>query len=242
MKFIENSDESDCNIHCRLCHLDGICLAGNLNAEESEQLAQTLTHMEPLKPGEYIFRQGDPFESLHIVRTGTAKSYITTADGQQQIVSFHFPGEILGMDAFENRCHNSSAQALETLSLCSFSPEVFDMLSLACPNFHAHSLSMFSRELIHIHEMVRVIGQGSIKEKLAAFLLGISARMKELGYSEIEFILTMSRNDIANFLGVASETVSREFTHLQKEGVLLVDRRRVRIESMQSLKTLASIT
>lgn len=242
MKATNRPAEPYCNIYCRLCHLDGTCLAGNLSKDESAQHAQALTPMEPIKSGEHIFTQGDSFESLYIVRAGTAKSYITAANGQVQIVSFHFPGEILGMDAFENRCYHSSAQALETLSLFKFSPEAFDMLRQACPNFHTHCQSMFSRELIYIHEMIRVIGQGSIKEKLSAFLLGISARMKELGYSEREFMLTMSRNDIASFLCVASETVSRGFTQLQKESVLLVDRRQVCIESMETLKMLAENT
>jgi CRP/FNR family transcriptional regulator len=108
-----------------------------------------------------------------------------------------------------------------------------------CPNFHSFCLSTFSKELIHTYEMARAMGKKCIEEKLAMFLIGISIRMQELGYSGKEFNLSMSRDDIANFLGVASETVSREFTQLQKEGVLQVNRRWVCIESMESLEAMA---
>ena len=82
-------------------------------------------------------------------------------------------------------------------------------------------------------------GQKGVEQKLAVFLLAISQRMKARGFSETEFNLSMSRSDIANFLGVAAETVSREFTQLQKEGIIQVDRRRVQLESLESLKSIA---
>lgn len=88
--------------------------------------------------------------------------------------------------------------------------------------------------------MVMAMGQKGVEQKLAIFLLAISQRMKARGFSETEFNLSMSRSDIANFLGIAAETVSREFTQLQKDGVIQVDRRQVQIDCIDSLKSIAS--
>ncbi len=225
----------DCN-HCRL---HAICVAGNMTEEETKRLDEAIVHVNPLAQGEYLFHQGDRFESLYIIRSGSVKSFMTDADGIEQIVGFNFPGDLLGLDAIDEKYHTTSAVALQHSALCKLSWDDFNKLSQQCPHFHAQCLTSFSRELIHIHDMVMAMGQKGVEQKLAIFLLAISQRMKERGFSDKEFILSMSRSDIANFLGVAAETVSREFTQLQKEGVIQVDRRQVKIDCMDSLKSIA---
>ncbi len=226
-------------LDCSHCRLHSICVAGNMTEEETAVLTQAVVHINPLKQGEFLFHQGDPFESLYIVRSGSVKCVMTDADGMEQIVGFNFPGDLLGLDAIGERCHTTSVIALQHSSFCKLSWDDFNILSQKCSHFHIQSLSIFSRELIHIHEMVMAMGQKGVEQKLAIFLLAISQRMKERGFSEREFILSMSRSDIANFLGIAPETVSREFTQLQKEGVIQVDRRRVQIESLENLRAIA---
>lgn len=226
-------------IDCHNCRLGNICAAGNLDDGEAELIEKSIIHMPPLKQGEYLFHQGDKFQSLYIIRSGSIKSFISSPDGEEQIVGFNFSGELLGLDAFKNGHHNSSAKALELTTLCKIAWKSFNILSQSCPHFHAQCLALFSNELIHIQETVMVMGQKTTEEKLASFLLAISSRMKERGYSDKEFLLSMSRNDIANFLGSASETVSRLLTKLQAEGILEVERRRIRIESLEQLNTVA---
>ncbi len=233
--FVEIHPTLDCS-HCRL---NSLCVAGHMTDDETVELEKAIVHVDPLKQGDYLFLQGDKFESLYIVRSGSVKSYMTTTDGVEQIVGFNFPGDLLGLDAIEDQRHTTSARALQHSALCKLSWNDFNKLSQKCPHFHNQCLSIFSREIIHIHEMVMAMGQKGVEQKLAVFLLAISQRMKARGFSETEFNLSMSRSDIANFLGVAAETVSREFTQLQKEGIIQVDRRRVQLESLESLKSIA---
>lgn len=226
-------------VDCHHCRLGGICAAGNLDDSEAEQLEKAIVHMPPLKQGEFLFHQGDPFESLYIVRSGSVKSFITSKEGGDQVISFNFPGELLGLDSFKNKEHATSAQTLELTSLCKLSWEDFNKLSQHCTRFHKQCLAVFSKELIHIQEMVMVMGQKDTEEKLATFLLAISSRMKERGFSDKEFNLSMSRSDIANFLGLASETISRLLTKMQDDGIIKVNRRQIRINSLESLTRLA---
>lgn len=226
-------------LDCRHCRLNYICVAGNMTEEETQELEKSIVHISPLKQGEYLFRQGDKFESLFIVRSGSVKSFMTDQDGVEQIVEFNFPGDLLGLDAIEDQRHTTSAQALQHSAICKLSWSDFNKLSQKCPHFQSQCLSIFSRELIHIHEMVMAMGQKGVEQKLAIFLLAISERMKARGFSETEFNLSMSRSDIANFLGVAPETVSREFTQLQKDGVIQVERRKIQIDCMETLKVIA---
>ncbi|MFK8068568.1 MAG: cyclic nucleotide-binding domain-containing protein [Gammaproteobacteria bacterium] len=226
-------------VDCLHCRLSGICAAGNLGDDEAKQIDKAIIHMNPLKRGDYLFRQGDNFESLYIIRSGTIKSFISSEDGEEQIVGFNFPGELLGLDAFDNGHHATSTKTLELVSLCKLSKQNFDRLSQHCAHFHTQCLRVFSKELIHIQQTVMVMGQKDTEEKLACFLLGISARMKERGFSDKEFNLTMSRSEIANFLGIASETVSRLLTKLHDSGIIQVERRMIRIQSMDSLTAMS---
>jgi len=207
--------------------------------DEEHLLKKAITQVNPLKQNEYLYRQGDKLESFYIVRSGSVKSFMVDAEGVEQIVGFNFPGDLLGLDAIDDQYHTTSAVALQHSAFCKLSRDDFNSLCQKCPHFHDQCLSSFSREVIHIHDMVMAMGQKGVEQKLAIFLLAISQRMKERGFSEKEFNLSMSRNDIANFLGVAAETVSREFTQLQNEGVLQVDRRQVKIDCMDSLKSIA---
>ncbi len=227
-------------LDCAHCRLNAVCVSGTMTEEETAELEKIIVHINPLDQGDYLYRQGDKFESLYIVRSGSLKSYMTDAEGVEQIVNFNFPGDLLGLDAIEDLCHTTSVRALQPSAICKMSWNDFNKLSQTCSHFYSQCLSMFSREMIHIHHMVMAMGQKGVEQKLAIFLLAISERMETHGFSATEFNLSMPRSDIANFLGVASETVSRELTQLQKDGIVQVDRRRVQIACMESLKSIAS--
>ena len=82
--------------NCRQCHL---CLIGGLDAIEMEQLNGIVKHNGILSRGDHVFRQGDKLRSLYVVRSGMVKVYVSTADGTEQTVGFHLPGDVLGLDA-----------------------------------------------------------------------------------------------------------------------------------------------
>ena len=192
-------------------------------------------HPRTFEPDEYLYEQGAPLRFLYIVRSGSAKSLITAADGAEQIIGFHLPGELLGLDALEHRRHTSSAMALDRTSVCALSYERFDQLCMSIPHLHAEVMMEAAKILADDHQLLLVLGQKKAEERVARFLLDVSARLKAHGFSETEFNLCMPRSDLANYLGVASATLSRILTRFEQEGLLHVDRRHIRITGLDRL-------
>ena len=155
-----------------------------------------------LQKGEVLYRAGDEFKGIYAVRSGLVKVFATADDGEEQIVGFFLPGEMLGLDAIETQVHACSAVALETSSYCAVP---FAELSEVCkeiPELQNQLFRIMSRELSSENQMLLTLGKKNSEEKVATFLLTISTRFHLLGYSANEFKLTMSRQEIGNYLGI----------------------------------------
>jgi CRP/FNR family transcriptional regulator len=203
------------------------------------QLDNIIKHSRPLQRGAHFFRQGDELRALYVVKSGSVKSYITAPDGTEQVIGFYFPGELLGLDALEHRRHTSSAVTLERTALCEMPYARFEELCFHVPHMTRQILAQAGRELAHDHEIQLLMGQKGMEERLALFLVNLSLRHQERGFSATEFNLSMSRYDIANFLGVAAETVSRSLSRFEKEGLVKVDRKLVRVLDLPRLRLIA---
>ncbi len=225
---------------CNDCGLYQLCLPVGIDSGELEQLDRIIKRRRPLKRGEHLFQLNTPFKSIYAVHSGSIKTYVPTEDGNEQITGFHLPGELLGLDAISPRRHPCAAKALETTTLCEIPYEKLGELTQLIPSLQHHLLSIMSQEILHDHSLLTLLGKRSAEERLAALLLSLSERYRQRGFSPTELALSMSRNDIANYLGMVVETVSRLFTRFQEEGVLQVARKEVRILSLEKLATVAS--
>jgi CRP/FNR family transcriptional regulator len=142
------------------------------------------------------------------------------------------------MDGFSGDAHTCSAVALETSSVCEFPLESLDEVCHVVPSIQYAMRRIMGKEVAKDHAMLLLLGRMSAEEKLASFLISLSNRMAQRHWKPTEFNLTMPRQDIANYLGLAVETVSRLFAHLQDEEIIEVDRRRVNICDMDRLKAI----
>ena len=182
-----------------------------------------------------MFRQGDRFQSLYALRSGCVKTYTLSDSGEEQITGFYMPGELIGLSGIDSQAYPVSAIAIETTSICEIPYSHFDKLMDEIPGLKRqliHSLSKEIREDLH---MKLLLSQKNADERVANFLLDLSTRIKRRGYAADFIYLAMSRNEIANYLGLAVETVSRVFTRLQKNGLLTVNGRSVEIHSPEEL-------
>jgi CRP/FNR family transcriptional regulator, anaerobic regulatory protein len=227
------------NATCANCRWSRFCVARALEPETRPQAAKNLVCSGPLRRGAHLFRQGDELKSLYIVRSGSVKAYIDNEDGCEQTVAFHFPGDLLGFDAIAGDMHQSSAVALETTAVCSIPYARLTAVASEVPALWNELMRSAATQLIAKQSHALLLGQKSAQARFATFLLFISNRFAARGCSRTEFNLSMSRQEIANYLAVAVETISRLFTDLQRRGVLEVDRRFVRILSLDALNELA---
>ncbi len=209
-----------------------------LSSRDMDRLDVIMSRPRPLRRGEHVFRAGEPFRSLYAVRSGSIKVYTPCEDGTEQVLGFHLPGELVGLDAIEDERHVCSAKALETTSVCAMPFDKLQELANQITSLHRHFIRLMSKELARDEAMLLLLGKGNAEERLATFLLSLSQRFKDRGFSETEFNLSMSRHDIGNYLGLAVETVSRMFSRLQDEGVLTVHRKNIHIHDLTRLRAM----
>ncbi len=233
-------DFSKIKASCADCNLHELCLPRGLNMQDLERLETVVKRTRPLQSGDHLFRAGDVFENIYALRSGSVKLSLVDEQGTDQIIGFYFPGEILGLDAIDKKQHVCTAEALETSSYCAFPFSSIAEICHSVPELQNQMFRLMSRELTHENELLLTIGKKNAEERLATFLITLSSRFHRLGYSAREFKLSMSRQEIANYLGLTIETVSRLMSKFQREGMIQVSRKQVSINNMDMLKQLSS--
>jgi CRP/FNR family transcriptional regulator len=234
-------DLSSLRAACADCSLYQLCLPIGLSDSELAALDDIIRRRPPLRRGEHLFQVGDALHALYAVRAGSVKTYIPTEDGQEQVMGFHLPGELLGLDAISTERHPCAAHTLETTSICEVPYARLEEISSRVPNLHRQLLRLMSKELSNDQALLLLLGKKSADERLAAYLLSLSLRYNQRGFSATEFNLSMSRHDIGNYLGLAVETVSRLFTRFQEEQLLEVQRKHVRLLNVLRLRAMAGL-
>jgi CRP/FNR family transcriptional regulator len=227
---------------CSSCSLYQLCLPMGISLEDVDRLDAIVKRRRPLMRGNQVFHLGDTFRSLYAIRSGSVKTYTITENGNEQITGFHLPGEIIGLDAINADHHPCGATTLETTSICEIPFERLEELAVAVPALGKQLLRVMSREIHAEAELLTLLGKKSAEERLAAFLLSLSMRFQERGFSPREFNLSMSRHDIGSYLGLAVETVSRLFTRFQQQGLIEVQNKYIYLRDLERLRELAGFS
>jgi CRP/FNR family transcriptional regulator len=231
----------DYQVSCGNCRLSAICLPLALEGDDIEQLDNIIQRSKPIQKNQHLYREGDNFQSVFAVRSGTLKAYKTTDDGREQVTGFYFPGEILGMDGISNNTHASSAKSLETAAVCEIPFTSLEKLSTLMPNLQRHFFQLMSREITEDQQLITLLSKNSADERVASLMLSISTRNARRKLSATQFRLPMSRVDIGNYLGLTVETVSRVFSRMQKLELLRVDNKEIEILDAAGLQEMANL-
>jgi CRP/FNR family transcriptional regulator len=232
----------DFQVTCSNCRLNGICLPLALEQDDIVELDRIIQRSKPLQKNQHLYREGDDFQSVYAVRSGTLKAYKTTDDGREQVTGFYFPGEIVGMDGINNNTHASSAKSLETAAICEIPFTSLERLSALMPSLQRHFFQLMSREITADQQLITLLSKNSADERVASLLLSISSRNARRKLSATQFRLPMSRVDIGNYLGLTVETVSRVFSRMQKMEILQVDNKEIEILDLDALQGMANFS
>jgi len=224
---------------CSTCMLNTICLPLGMSQHEVQKMDELVEERLRLPKGGTLFREGDAANALYGIRSGSFKTQIEDARGQVQITGFLLPGEVLGMDGLMHDEQLSHAIALEDSEVCIIRLDAMDRLATQLPTLQRQLRRLMSKEIGRSHQMLLSIGGLRSEQRLAVFLLNLSQRLQNLGYSPHEFILRMSREEIGNYLGLTLETVSRLFSRFAREGLIRVQQREVQILDQQALHALS---
>jgi len=226
-------------ISCDACSLNNICLPYGLSASEITELESSIDKTIKIKKKDAIFRTNQEMEGIYAVKSGAIKTSIANEDGQEQVLEFHFPGDMLGFDAFNTGHHSCDAIALEDTLLCKIPVNVFDNLCERLPGLRKELRRQVGKEIAHNQRLLLSLGQQQTDERLANFLLLVSKHYQSRGFSNKEFVLPMSRQDLSNYLGMAVETLSRIISRMTDDKIIKVERRMVIISDIKKLESLA---
>jgi CRP/FNR family transcriptional regulator len=205
-----------------------------LLTNERDVLGDALIDGCKILAGQDLYQQGHAFQFIHAVRSGALKSTVMLADGRKQICGFHMTGDVVALDGFASGTYATTMTALEDTQVCTIAHGPLLALIPKDPSLQRRLLRLMSNDIARGRRLLLLLGISSAHERLAAFLLDLSQRFSAQGYSAREFNLRMSRVEIASFLGLKHETVSRAFSDFHNKGLIQVDKRRVRITALES--------
>lgn len=223
-------------MRCSACLHKDTCFTCGIAVNDARQLDAFRFGQRKVKTGQTLYHEGDYFQFLYMVRSGTFKSRLLLADGREQVNGFCMAGDILGLDGVAYGTHASSAIALEDAEVCVISYSHLTELAAGNAGLLQVLARMMSREILREHRLITLLGSMNAEERLTAFLLNLSHRLKTRGYSAVEFHLRMSRAEIGSYLGMTLETVSRTFSAFQQLHLLEVDKRHIRLLDIDGLK------
>ena len=225
-------------VACANCNLRELCLPVGMSMDQLEQLDAMVATRRAVARGEALFRCGDAFQSLYAVRTGFFKTCVSSEDGRDQVTGFQMAGELLGLDGIGTDRHTCDAVALEDPQVCVTPFPQLEDLSGEISDLQRQLHKVMSREIVRDHGVMLLLGSMRAEERLAAFLLNLTQRLKARGFSPTALVLRMTREEIGSYLGLKLETVSRTFSKFQDEGLLEVKQRDIRIVDQAGLERL----
>jgi CRP/FNR family transcriptional regulator len=229
-------------VACSSCNLRELCMPVGMSPEQMERLDAVVATRRSVARGDALFRAGEGFAALYAVRTGFFKTCISSEDGRDQVTGFQMAGELLGLDGIGTDRHTCDAVALEDSQVCVIPYHQLEDLSRELSDLQRHFHKIMSREIVRDHGVMLLLGSMRAEERLAAFLLNLTQRLRTRGFSSSELVLRMTREEIGSYLGLKLETVSRAFSKFQDDGVLEVKQRQIRVLDAQALQNLVNGT
>lgn len=196
---------------------------------------QVTLHVHRLEKGAYLCCAGAPFRSLFLLSSGSAKAVRPGTDGREQVTRFYLAEDLLGLDALDADAHPTSIRMLEYSVALEIPLRQLEQAGIDIRSLYMALIRNLAREIEDEQKTLLLLGSAKAEERLATFLLELGRRYAELGYSASEYVLRMTREDIASYLGLKLETVSRGLSRFNRSGAVDVQGRNIRIRDREQL-------
>ena len=232
---------SDVPVLCRSCEARHMGICGALSSAQLIALSKHTTK-HTLAAEQQIAFEGDTTKRFSNIIYGVVKLSRLTADGRQQIVGLQFPPDFIGRPFSKE--NTVTVEAATNVGLCSFPSHILEKLTSEAPDLQHRLHEQSLKELNQAREWMLALGQKSAAERVASFIYFIALNINPesaQNSNQREFEIPLKRADIADFLGLTIETVSRQLTKLRQAGVLKIDNRMIEVRDLARLKSLTEI-
>ncbi len=192
--------------------------------------------------GDTLVHLGSSFNALHLVVDGAFKSVMLGEDGQQQVIHFYWPSELMALDAFSSRTHATDLVALETARVYEFPFASIESEALKDAAFFESLLGFVSDRLVEAEGDQFMLGSLQATQRLAFFLTTTRQAREHAHLDPVVIDLPMTRRDIASYLGLTTESVSRLLGWMERQAMIRVDRRRITLLDANRVKALLEDT
>ncbi|MEQ9639735.1 MAG: helix-turn-helix domain-containing protein [Alphaproteobacteria bacterium] len=234
----------DCDVpdaaRCAACPVRRLSFCAVFDRDELN-LLDRISGDRHSEAGSALFHEGDEATRIYVVRDGCLRLYRLLPDGRRQIIGFGLPGDFLGLASRDGYAY--TAEAVVDSKVCWMRRRDADDLQARHPKLSRKLLEMSEEEHVRDHEHMLTLGRRAPQERVAAFLLQHLARhVRRFGRDDDRLVLEMTRLDIADYLGLTIETVSRTFTRLRSQGLITLARsHEVRLNDQQALRDLVGL-
>ena len=212
-------DLNQTKARCAVCKIRSYSFCRCLPEEKLKYFSGISVEKE-FKNKQTIFMQQEEANNLYNITKGNVKIYRLLSDGRIQIIGFLYPGDFFG--SYKKGKYNYSAEAIGDVRLCVFKQETLDNYLEKNMNLAKELLHMTSHELTLAQDRIGVLGKMNANERVAKFILNISEQRARIGWQNNPVSLPMIRQDIADYLGLTLETVSREITRFKTSNLIKV--------------------
>ncbi len=235
-----NHHQTTNRLQCESCILRLDCFIARLLSLQDGNKEAIVKNKRSVPQGEFLFEAGSQSKSIYIVKVGAIKTVKLCPRGTETVLAHHFPGDIVGSASINQGHHHLSAQALSDTRVCELS---WDQLTKNTPYGLELSLrisELISAEVNHGYERIIVMSKKNPRAKVAHFIVSQSKRMEKLGLSPTEFHFPISISELATYLGLARETVSRQLSALKEQGVIDIFGKTIKINSSNELAEISN--
>jgi CRP/FNR family transcriptional regulator, anaerobic regulatory protein len=212
---------------CEACSLKSGCLPSDLRPADLEGFSQLARLKRKVRHGVTLFAAGDVLTAIYVVRSGMFKTVTVSREGHPKITGFYLPGDVMGLDAINESVYPFDAIALEHSEVCVLPIRQLETMASTVPALQKQFIRALSAEISRDHGLMLLLGSMDAEQRVTRLLLSLAERYHRLGYASDALFLHMTRDEIASYLGLSSETVSRVMSRLQRKGLLTVHQRHI---------------
>ncbi|NLL72464.1 MAG: Crp/Fnr family transcriptional regulator [Clostridiales bacterium] len=232
------------NCSCTNCK-DQLCMHkvpifSSLDREQLDKIIE-LIQRRSYEKGETILFEGDLMDSVTIISGGSAKAYKNTSNGREQILYVFSEGDFFGeQNLFGDETATYSVEALEDVKTCNLSRKQFQQLIYSFPHIAVKIIDELGERMTRLENALQSIGVRNVDNRIGSILIEFARKYGIRDGSNTIIHLPLSREGIANYLGVARETVSRKFSQMENEGLILsISNKEILIPDMGKIEDIA---